>query len=81
MKTVRYIMYYSTTTDKLIGKFKLPDDISLSDLQSLFEMPPYNPMYDAYLITEKQVAQIERWLKRKINLSQYEYYLQTYGVE
>lgn len=72
---VRRLRGYEKNGDKLIVDIELPP-LDLAYLQGLFGLPEDNPMYDAYDVYEKQKVELEKYIGQKINLDEYDYFLQ-----
>jgi len=71
----RVIRYFEKDGDKCVGEEKLPE-IDLGVLQELFDLTSKNPMYDCFLVTEKQRTFLNQFIKVEINLNEYDYFIE-----
>jgi len=72
---IRRLRCYEKDGDVLIAEIELPP-LDLAYLQYLFDISEDNPMYDAYQVHEKQKIELEKHIDQKINLLDYDYFLQ-----
>lgn len=76
---VRLVRWYEKSGDQLLGELTL-QDISLTELQTLFGESAANPMYDSYPISISQASHLEQKLNQQFDLDQYSYYLECDAV-
>lgn len=76
---VRLVRWYEKSGDQLLGELTL-QDISLTELQTLFGESAANPMYDSYPISVSQASHLEQKLNQQFDLDQYSYYLECDAV-
>lgn len=78
-KINRVVRWFEKDGDALVGESPL-DDLELSKLQRLFHVSRDNPMYDCYPIkTPLQVRYIQKATNHLIDLSAYDYFLESDG--
>ncbi len=70
----RIIRYFDKTTEDFVGEITLPE-LPLDKLQILFGVDAKNPMYDSFLITEKEVDFIKNYHDIKFELDRFDYFL------
>ena len=70
------LRYFDKNSEELIGEIKLPDTL-LRDLQREFEIDRSNPMYDSYPIDSGVIEFVSTLGVDQIDLSRYDYFLET----
>lgn len=76
----RSITWFDKTSEELLGDEALPE-LELSLLQQLFEIPTTNPMFDTYRLGPIQAAALQPHLKHRIELEQYDYFLDASAID
>lgn len=73
-KVIRVLEAYEKDGDAFL--FELPlRGITLAELQVLFNVPEDNPMYDAWLVEECHVAELQPHIDSLLDLRRYSYYI------
>ncbi|WP_407431172.1 hypothetical protein [Arcticibacter sp.] len=77
MKVQRVITHYQKDGDEYIGEHQI--DISLDQIRQMWEPFDNDPLfYMCYPITEKQSEKMEELFNIKIDLMQFDYFLECY---
>lgn len=79
-KVKRVLRWFEKKGDKYIGEEELAG-IELTQLQILFGESLFNPMYECYPVTESHVQCLEQFIKEKIRLDLYSYFVECDAVE
>ena len=74
----RFVIAYRRSDEHIHEE--LPLRIGLVELQVLFSRPNDDPMYDAYPVTEAQRASLEKILGKHLDLSRYDYFVESWKV-
>jgi hypothetical protein len=82
IKTERSIECWEKAGDeKLISTAILPF-IPLAELKKAFFIDDANdPMYEVFVITDKQAEFLKKWIDIDFNFGQYDYHLNCYKIE
>ncbi|MGI0482065.1 DUF7683 domain-containing protein [Geminocystis sp. CENA526] len=73
----RLLRSFEKKGENLVGETLL-NNVSLEELQKLFKVDSSNPMYDCYLIENKeQFDYLQNKFNVKLNDELYDYYLET----
>ncbi len=79
VKVKRLIGVYRKDNDEHVGNINLPDNIELSTLQNMFNVPKDNPMYDCAILEKEHLPFFEKNTGEKFDLDKYEYSLECYA--
>lgn len=73
----RFLRWFEKEGEDLVGE-KLLNNVNIQELQTLFNIESNNPMYDCYLIENKeQFDYLQNKFNIKTNNKLYDYYLET----
>ena len=70
-----FLKKYEKSGDYPVHVYKL-ENVRVEDLQRMFNEPSHNPMYDCYPVTESQAEWLQDFIKDKIDLQSYDYYIE-----
>lgn len=76
----RVIEYFSNESDELIGKFVLPQT-ELATLQSLWDVPPDDPMVECLPVKAKQASFLRELVGLEFDFAQHSYFLVAYTTD
>jgi hypothetical protein len=73
MPVVRYLEWFDTTTERLVGRVELAQ--ALGELQELFGAPRGDPMYDCWEVKPEHIERLQVWTGRSLELREYAYFV------
>jgi len=76
-KLVRVIESFDKKTEELIGEIPLPN-IPLNNIQEIFHVPEYDPMYDCWCIDEQRAGFLKQYIDINFDFKKYDYFLSCY---
>ena len=72
--TRRYLRWFEKIGDDYIADEDLIG-LELDELQSLFNVPIDNPMYDCWKVNEEHVLILQKHVKHNITIEEYDYFV------
>lgn len=81
MKINRVLSWYEKSPGSAFVEQAKLEEISLCELQQLFNQPVENPMYECYPVQQQHVVVLSQYAGRKINLTEYEYFVECYSSD
>ena len=78
-KTVRYVLIFDKYSGECVTELKLPENVSLQELQAIFGEDEENPrMSGRYDITPKESLYFKEKIEHEFNFELYDYELASY---
>jgi hypothetical protein len=73
MPVVRYLEWFDHVTERRVGRIDL--DLSLEELQELFDVPRENLMYDCCEVKPEHVQYLQQYSGQIIDLNRFAYFV------
>jgi len=70
----RILSAFPRDADELVGEWPL-EGIELGELQTMFNRPAEDPMYDEFEVEPQHLARLERAVGKKLDLTRFEYFV------
>jgi hypothetical protein len=75
-KVTRWLRWFERRSDHLVGEAEIRG-ITLEELQAMFSIGADSPMYDCFRVEAPQLHRLERAVNVKIDLEQFEYFVEA----
>jgi len=72
----RYLRWYEKKGDEYIADEDLTG-IELKELQSLFSVPAYDPMYDCWEVKEEHIKTLQQHVMHNIEIHKHDYFVEA----
>jgi len=76
-KIRRYLQWYDKNSEVVVGDESLKN-ISLSVLQTIFNVQKENPMYESWEVKAEHLIKLQKYVNHTISLNKYSYFVETY---
>jgi len=71
--------YQKNPGDELVGEAEM-QEVSLTDLQKLFEIQLDDPMYECYPVTQKHIEYLRQHIDAEIDITKHDYFVECDAV-